>query len=146
MLVSAAAAHCVGSTVVFAYYPKARGLALGYTPTPTAWAQLLFSPTTPRLADSPWATRRRPLRGLNCCFRLLPQGSRTRLGLPAAARCVGSSLFSPATQGSRTRLGLHAAAHCVDSSLFSHATPRLADSPWATRRRPLRGLNCCFRM
>src|SRR5258708_836900 len=44
------------------------------------------------------------------------------------------------TQGSRTRPGLHAVAHYVGSSFFSDADPGLADSPWATCCRPLRGL------
>jgi hypothetical protein len=99
--------------------PRARGLALGYTlpPASTRAPAVASLPTQgsrtrpglhaaareyagscgcvvayPRLADSPWATRCRPLtraRGLSCYLARTTQGSRTRPGLHAVARLRG---------------------------------------------------------
>ncbi len=94
--------------------PKARGLALGYTLSPAARACDAVALRTqgsrtrtglhavarcaslrrcrvayPGLADSHWATLCRPLRGLATLSRLRTQGSRTRPGLHAVARCAG---------------------------------------------------------
>src|SRR4029078_13191407 len=101
-------------------YPGLRGLALGYTLPPTAWA---------------------------CDVAVcVPRASRTRPGLHAAAHCVGlrrscvEVLVVRRTRASRTRPGLHAAAHCVGLRRCGLRTQGFADSPWATRCRPLRGL------
>ncbi len=145
------------------WVPRARGLARGYTLSPAARACLVATFASPGLADSPWATRCRPLRGLprrGVSFpgladspwahavaaraassrRLGSQGSRTRpeLTLSPAARAASSRRLG--SQGSRTRLGLHAVARCAGCLVTAFAFPGLADSPWATRCRPLRGL------
>jgi len=101
----------------------------------------------PGLADSPWATCCRPLRGLavpTCC---IPRARGLALGymLSPAARARGADVLR--TQGSRTRPGLHAVARCAGSRRRCVAYPGLADSPWATCCRPLRGLAtpmCCI--
>jgi hypothetical protein len=92
--------------------PRARGFALGYT----------LSPAT----------------GLHC-RALLTQGSRIRPGLHAVARYAGLHCRALLTQGSRIRPGLHAVAR-YGLALSRLAYPGLADSPWATRCRPLCGL------
>src|SRR6185295_1961773 len=116
-----------GLAPLIARVPRARGLAVGYTLSPTPWAgarsllrrQTIFC---------------RPLRGLAWPVATLTQGSRTRPGLHAFAHSVGwgalsatssNHLLSPATRA------------CVAGRYLN---PGLADSPWATRFRPLRRL------
>jgi hypothetical protein len=63
---------------------------------------------------------------------------------PAARACAVVVLH---TQGSRTRPGLHAVARCAGLRRCRVAYPELADSHWATRCRPRRGLatlSCCI--
>jgi hypothetical protein len=71
-----------------------------------------------------------------------PQGSRIRPGLHAVARCAGLSRRRWARpQGSGTRLGQHAVARCAGLSAHRWARRHgLRTRPWATRCRPLRGL------
>src|SRR5262249_14552865 len=66
--------------------PTARGLAVGYTLSPATRACTEACFAYPRLADSPWATRCRPLRGLVRRRASLTHGSRTRRGLHTVAR------------------------------------------------------------
>src|SRR6185295_3813417 len=74
-----------GLAPLIARVPRARGLAVGYTLSPTPWAgarsllrrQTIFC---------------RPLRGLAWPVATLTQGSRTRPGLHAFAHSVGCSL------------------------------------------------------
>src|SRR5207247_2095012 len=76
----------------------------------------------PGLADSPWATRRRPLRGLVQSLISYPgladspwaTRCRPLRGLVSLRSCIVVALH---TQGSRTRPGLHAVARCA--GLFS---------------------------
>src|SRR5438128_5093976 len=63
---------------------------------------------------------------------------------PALRACAVVVLH---TQGSRTRPGLHAYARFAGLRRCRVAYPGLADSPWATRLRPLCGLaplSCCI--
>jgi len=73
-------AHCARS-------PRARGSALGYMLSP-ATRVLHIVCDHPGLADSPWATCFRPLRGF-CTLCAITQGSRIRPGLHAFARYAG---------------------------------------------------------
>jgi hypothetical protein len=57
--------------------------------SPAARARSGCGAEHPRLADSPWALRCRPLRGLAPVAALRTHGSRTRRGLYAVARCAG---------------------------------------------------------
>jgi hypothetical protein len=84
----------------------------GLLPGPNAIAR--YAGLRGRLRCTPWATRYRPLRGL------------------AGSRALR-------TQGSRTRPRLHALARFAGLRVACVAHPGLADSPKATRNRPLRG-------
>src|SRR5215472_14594881 len=96
--------------------PTARGLAVGYTLSP---------------ADA----------GLYGGVLGLPHDSRTRRGLHAVARYAGSYggvLRLPTARGLAVGYTLSPATRACTEACFAY--PRLADSPWATRCRPLRGL------
>ncbi|MFY9570500.1 MAG: hypothetical protein WAV20_03745, partial [Blastocatellia bacterium] len=89
----------------YRYVPRARGLALGYMPSPRCAG--LYS------------------------YRYVPRARRLALGYmpsPAARACV---VEHPLSQGSRTRPGLHAVARCAGLWRRASAFPGLADSPWA---------------
>src|SRR5689334_4318797 len=117
--------------VVACSVPRARGLALGYTPSPASTrASTVTSLRTqgsrtrpglhavareyagfygylaayPGLADSPWVTRRRPrVRGLLRLPRSVPRARGLALGYtPSPASTRASTVTSLRTQGSRT--------------------------------------------
>src|SRR4030095_524891 len=69
--------------------PRARGLALGYTLSPAGAGLRISIVWYPGLADSPWATRFRPLARAYGFRSYGTQGSRTRPGLHAFARLGG---------------------------------------------------------
>jgi hypothetical protein len=136
-----AIARCAGSGARSLLLPRPRGLALGYTLAPAARARARDRCCYPRLADSPWATRWRPLRGLGRAIVVATQGSRTRLGLHTGARCAGSgarSLLLPRARGLALGYTLAPAARARVRDRCCY--PGLADSPWPTHWRPLRGL------
>jgi hypothetical protein len=117
--------------------PRARGFALGYTLSPATGLHCRALLTQgSRIRPGLHAVAR--YAGLHC-RALLTQGSRTRPGLHAVARYAGLHCRALLTQGSRIRPGLHAVAR-YGLALSRLAYPGLADSPWATRCRPLCGL------
>src|SRR6185436_11552281 len=89
----------------------------------------------PGLADSPWATCCRPLRGLVLLRLLRTQGSRTRPGLHAVARYAGSCSSAycvPRARGLAQGYMLSPATRARAPPLTAY--PGLADSPWAVAR------------
>ena len=88
----------------------------------------------------------RPLRGLAPSHRCIPRARGLARGYmlsPAARACGFAQTEEVAivrTQGSRTRPGLHAVARRAGLRRRIVVSPGLADSPWATCCRPLRGL------